>query len=306
MSELTEAERYLIQRVREGDADSWSQLVHRYQGRLLAFAHGRVRRSADAEDLVQETFLSFLKGLPDFRAEANVETYLFTILRRRIVDAMRGRKFNVCLLQDVLHGERGGSSRDGLDSLAGDEPTASWYARRDESGLLRRRALAAALAELVEPMKQSEDFGELEVVEMLFYCQLPNKEVARLSGLTENAVALIKHRCLKQVRERVAPRVADADRGSPGHNGGHDQDALLTAVWEEHRFSCPKRSTVGAYLLGSLEGAWKSYVDFHLNRLGCRFCQANLEDLRLQGAPRRVKSLQERIMQSTAGFLRRG
>jgi RNA polymerase sigma-70 factor (ECF subfamily) len=85
MSELTEAERYLLESIRQGDADAWSQLVQRYQGRLLAFAHGRMRRSADAEDLVQETFLAFLKGLAAFRGQANLETYLFTILRRKII-----------------------------------------------------------------------------------------------------------------------------------------------------------------------------------------------------------------------------
>jgi hypothetical protein len=46
-------------------------------------------------------------------------------------------------------------------------------------------------------------------------------------------------------------------------------------------------------------------VDFHLNRLGCRFCRANLEDLRRRDVEDKSQSLYVRIMESTVGFLRK-
>ena len=42
-----------------------------------------------AEELVQETFLSALDGLATFRAEASERTWLFVILRRKIIDHYR-------------------------------------------------------------------------------------------------------------------------------------------------------------------------------------------------------------------------
>ena len=301
---MNEAERYLLDRIRQGDADAWSQVVHRYQGRLVAFAQLRLRAGGDAEDLVQDTFLAFLKGLGAYRGEGDLESYLFTTLRRKIISLLRGRKFNVCLLQDVLHGEAGAG--DAFGAIPGDEPTASWYARRDEDEQRRRRALASALAELVEPLKAAQDFVQLQTIEMLFYGQLPNKEIARLMALPENRVALIKHRSLKQVRSRVAACLGTSGGSTEPGRAEHEDDALLTAVWEEHRFSCLKRSAIGAYLLGTLEAPWQAFADFHLNRLGCRFCLANLDDLRSQDAPRQKRTLQQRIMQSTIGFLRVG
>ena len=92
MSDWTEAEQYLLDQIRRGDAEAWAQLVQRYQGRLVAFARSRHLPDADAEDLVQETFVHFLRGLPAYRAQASVETYLFVILRRRIVEFFRGRR----------------------------------------------------------------------------------------------------------------------------------------------------------------------------------------------------------------------
>ena len=37
MAEWTEAERYLLEQIRQGNQDAWSQLVERYQGRLHAY-----------------------------------------------------------------------------------------------------------------------------------------------------------------------------------------------------------------------------------------------------------------------------
>jgi len=299
MGELTQADRYLLEQVRQGSAEGWSQLVGRHQGRLLAFAQGKLGRAADAEDLVQETFIAFLKSLEGFRAEASLETYLFTILRRKIIDAFRGRKVrDVCLLQD-LRGPGGSTSRsDALGQVAGSEPTGSWYARRDELQERRRAGLVEALRQLLHQLRDGLNFRDLKIVELLFYCQLPNKEAARRVGLNEKNVAVIKHRCLRQVRERIPRELL----GEPAESAAFEN--LLTEAWEELRLSCPKRNTIGAYLLGTLESDWQEYVEFHLNTLGCHFCRANLEDLRQQTPAEADSPLRQRILESTVGFLR--
>jgi len=81
-------------------------------------------------------------------------------------------------------------------------------------------------------------------------------------------------------------------------------EGLLTEVWRSERLSCPKRSTIGLYVLGTLEPAWHAYVDFHLNTLGCHFCRANLDDLGPSAARELAQAARMRIMESTAGFLR--
>jgi RNA polymerase sigma-70 factor, ECF subfamily len=319
MSEWTEAEKYLLEQIRRGDSEAWEQLVQRYQGRLVAFARSRHLPDADAEDLVQETFVHFLRGLPAFRAEASVETYLFVILRRRVVEHFRGRRLNACSLQDAPPGAgRDPDAREAGSSalLPGSEPTASWYARRDEARDAARSALSAALRGLLDGMKEPRsaqpDFRDLQIVEMLFYAQQRNKNIAREMGLDEKYVALVKHRWLKQLRERVAQALArhpSAGEALSAIGSETAADSLLTEIWEAERPSCPKRSTVGGYLLGTLEKAWHDYVDFHVRRLGCRFCQANLEDLRREArqAHRQAASpdLRNRIMQSTVGFFRK-
>src|SRR6478752_9169365 len=131
MAELTEGDRYLLQQISRGDAEGWSQLVRTYQGRLLAFARSRLARKEEAEDLVQDTFIAFLEGIKRFRENASVETFLFTILRHKLIDFFRGKQMRVCLLQEVL--ETGESHQERAPELEDSAaPTASWYARQDE------------------------------------------------------------------------------------------------------------------------------------------------------------------------------
>jgi RNA polymerase sigma-70 factor (ECF subfamily) len=301
---LTQADQYLLEQIRQGSADGWAQMVGRYQGRLTAFARSRLGE-ADAEDMVQETFLAFLTNLSAYRSEASLETYLFSILRRKIADCFRGRSVSVCLLQDVLAGQ-GGDSSSALQRVPSPEATASWYAARREEGDLRRSALTEALCRAVDRLKDEANLRDLQIVEMLFYCRLRNQEAARQARVRENYVAVLKHRFLKDVRELVqaAHGPAGAGGGLPGGEPA-GEETLLADIWETRRPSCLKRSTVGAWLLGTLESPWADYVDFHLHRLGCRFCQANLEDLRRQGQADQSRAVRQRIMASTVGFLPR-
>jgi len=299
MSELTQADRYLLEQIRQGEPPGWSQLIERYQGRLLAFAQSRLAQRADAEDIVQETFLAFLKVLKNFREQASLETFLFTILRHKIVDRYRAKNTkDVSLLQDIYpKRENDSGSSDAFSKIAGREETASWYARRDELHDQQHKVLSDALAELVKGLRDSLNFRDLEIVELLFFCQLPNKDIAQITNLKPKNIAVIKHRSLKQLRERIEQTSYAIVVSSPIFEN------LLTEVWKNQRLSCPKRSTIGGFLLGTLDSPWHEYVDFHLNKLGCHFCRANLEDLRQQNTANEQNNLRQRILESTVGFL---
>jgi RNA polymerase sigma factor (sigma-70 family) len=307
MPDLPEADRYLLEQIRQGSSDGWAQLVKRYSGRLAAFARSKVGKAGDADDLVQETFISFLKGLPDFRGQASLETYLFGILRRRIVDWYRGRKTNVCLLQDVIKADDTDAPSDTARAMVSPAATASWYARRDEQVDVQREVLGRALAHLVTELTQSLRLRDLKVIEMIFYVQLRNKDIARIAGLPESQVALLKHRYLQRLQEYVQQdlRISRDFAIESLANLPEQFDAVLAEIWQEQRLSCPKRSTIGAYVLGTLEPAWLDYVAFHLDTLGCQFCRANLDDLRRQTESGQTSTLRQRILNSTAGFLRK-
>jgi RNA polymerase sigma factor (sigma-70 family) len=293
MSQLGEADRYLLERIRQSDGEAWAQLVSRFQGRLLAFARAQRVRQADAEDFVQDTFLRFLRGLDNYRGEASIETYLFLLLRRRIIDAARGPRLHAC---------SAGEPADNPSDVANAhfDASASWYVRRDEQRTQDRAALAQSMIALIETLRQELNFRDLQLVEMLFYAQMRNEAIASMTGLDSKYIALLKHRWIKQLRAQIV-KALDPARDTGG--GGDRQDSLLSEIWEQYRPSCPKRTTLGGYLLGTLDEPWTRYVKFHVESLGCRFCTANLDDLRRETAEAH-DVFRDRVLQSTVGFFR--
>jgi RNA polymerase sigma factor (sigma-70 family) len=300
MSQWSEADRYLLDRVRRHDGEAWSQLVAKYQGRLLAFARGQRVGQADAEDFVQDTFLNFLRGLDAYRGEASLETYLFLLLRRRIIDAARGRRVRACSAADLA----GPAS---FPEPAAPDASASWYARRDERVAGEREALARAVTGFVRELRDDLNFPHLQLAEMLFYAQMRNQAIAQATGLDEKYVGLLKHRWVKRLRARTLEALGnvagDAQGGDETDAGTACQISLLSEVWEEHRPSCPKRTTLGGHVLGTLDEPWARYVTFHVETLGCRFCAASLTDLRRETAEA-PDAFRDRVMQSTVGFFR--
>jgi len=299
MDKVSRPEQYFLDKIRQGDQQAWSDFVGRYRGRLLRFARAKLPQSADAEDVVQEAFIGFVRGLDRFRGECDLETYLFGLIRRKIIDSYRRRESRrVCLIQDAYESDAEDRASDAFEQVAGPAQTASWYARADEQYDVQREVLADAVGDLVDGFKRALRFRDLQIIELLFYCQFPNKRAAQTMNIDEKTVALVKHRSLKHVRSYVERKKVAVGPSS------EDFENLLTDIWEYHRFSCPKRSTIGGFLLKTLEDPWQRYVDFHLNVLGCRFCRANLEDLESETAEH-VQQLHARIMESTVGFLHR-
>jgi RNA polymerase sigma factor (sigma-70 family) len=303
MAELTEAERYLLDGIRRGSPDGWSQLVQRYEGRLLAFARSRLRRASEAEDLVQDTFVSFLTALKTFDEQYSIETFLFTILRRKLIDHFRGRASRVCFLQETLEANLGQDDDTPTPQIRADDLTASRYARHGESVSRERDALAGGLRDLVRRLRDAENFRDLKIVEMLFYAHVRNKDAARLLQMDEKQIALIKHRCLKEVRENVARRLGKVPSDAEAALDDAGASSMLSEIWEAERLTCPKRTTVGRLLLGTLDEPWKGYTDFHVNTLGCSFCRANLDDLKNE-TTQQPRVVHDRVMQSTIGFFR--
>src|SRR5687768_15837082 len=242
MAESSEADRYLLKQIAAGDEAGWSQLVARYHGRLLAFARRQLRRPADAEDLVQESFVAFLTHRTRFDPTRSIETFLFTTLRRRIIDTYRGKAAKLCLLGDAPAGvaDENPASRDPTSV----EPSASWYVRRDEQADRQRDALAAAMNALLLRYKQAERLRDIQILELLFYAQVRNQEVARTVGVEERAVAVLKHRWLQELADSVS---ASGIQWDPALMS----DSLLTETWEQQRLTCPKRTTIGRHLLGT-------------------------------------------------------
>ena len=187
----------LIGRIREGDAEAWSELIGRFEGRLLAYVESRTRNRTTAEDLVQETFIGFLTSLPNFDGRRPLEGYLFSIAAHKLTDHLRreGRRPTLPLIPT-----RGDTSR--WEPVGRARPASS-IARSGERRHLEESALVAAIGQQIDHFRRRGQWERLECVELLLVRGWPNKEVAATLGITEQTVANYKFEFLAKLRAAV-------------------------------------------------------------------------------------------------------
>lgn len=79
----------------------------------------------------------------------------------------------------------------------------------------------------------------------------------------------------------------------------------LGAIWRRARLTCPSRGQLGSYLLDALDPDQADYFRFHLEVVECPYCQANLADMKAQGAAAEAASRgrRQRILRSSAHLL---
>jgi len=79
----------LIAAMNRGDAAAFETLYFRYRDWVVSLAHRFTGDSDAALDVMQETFLYFLKKFPGFRLTANLKTFLYPAVRNLSISARR-------------------------------------------------------------------------------------------------------------------------------------------------------------------------------------------------------------------------
>jgi RNA polymerase sigma-70 factor, ECF subfamily len=90
-------ERELIERCRTGDDTAFAELVDRYKDLVYGLIYRMVADRGLADDLAQDVFLKIHRGLPYFRGEARLSTWIFRIVQNVCVQARSGRPPDVSL-----------------------------------------------------------------------------------------------------------------------------------------------------------------------------------------------------------------
>ncbi len=82
----------LVARSQLGDAESFNQLVLRWERPIYALAYRVIGRDEDARDVCQETFLRAFRALPGFRGQAKFSSWLYRIALNLCRDWIRRQR----------------------------------------------------------------------------------------------------------------------------------------------------------------------------------------------------------------------
>lgn len=83
-------EHALIERCRSGDDAAFRELVDRYKDLVFGLIYRMIRDRSAVDDLAQDVFLKMYRGLPYFRGEARLSTWIFRIVQNACTQS-RGR-----------------------------------------------------------------------------------------------------------------------------------------------------------------------------------------------------------------------
>lgn len=91
MNDHAQGDERLVEEFRRGRAAAFDELVTRHEGRVYAVALRMTGNREDALDVMQEVFVSMLRALPRFRAEARVSTWIHRVTVNACLDQLRKR-----------------------------------------------------------------------------------------------------------------------------------------------------------------------------------------------------------------------
>ncbi|MEZ4401990.1 MAG: sigma-70 family RNA polymerase sigma factor [Kofleriaceae bacterium] len=187
---MAEDESEILARARGGDRSAFGALVRLYQRRVYAAALHVTGNHADAEDVVQETFVRAYRGLAGFDGRADFFTWLYRIAINTALNRIRSGK-RTAALADAGAAEvaqLGGRPED----LGGPR-----YAPDEQAALSQEmRTVLAAIATLSSTLRITLLLATVE--------GLSHKQIAAVLDIPEGTVAWRVNEARRLLRERLA------------------------------------------------------------------------------------------------------
>ena len=176
----------LVEAVRGGDQAAYRFLVERYYRKIYSLALRLVRNAEDAEDVLQETFLSAYKALPNFKGQSAFGTWLYRIATNYGLMKLRGKKPVFVSIDEPREGE--------APTLELTDFSSNPLTEVLDSEL--REKMEVAIAALPDDMRTVFLLRDVE--------GLSNSEVAEILDLSVPAVKSRLHRTRLQLRENLS------------------------------------------------------------------------------------------------------
>ena len=168
---------------RNGDATAYAVIYRRYFGVL--FNYGK-KLSIDHElikDCIQELFIKIWNNRHNLSNTTSIKYYLLTSLKRKLLDTLKSTYVKQSADHDTLH-----------DELANLIPTAD---NDDDNYLSRKEQVRTALTRLSSHQQR--------LLQMKFYKNLSNKEIADELGITMQSVYNAVFKALRSLKKQVSP-----------------------------------------------------------------------------------------------------
>jgi RNA polymerase sigma-70 factor, ECF subfamily len=191
MAKLTDRE--LVDRAREGDAQSFGQLVRRHQQRIHRLAMHLLRDRAEAEDVMQETFIRAYRALGRFDGRSEPYTWFYRIAINLSLNALRSRK---------SHRTTTEADDPRLDAIISEKQSEA-----NPPGDAERTQLYSALAQGID------ELSETLRTTLVLVCidGRSHEEASGILGAPEGTIAWRVHEARRKLKEYMVKRGFDLE-----------------------------------------------------------------------------------------------
>jgi RNA polymerase sigma-70 factor, ECF subfamily len=145
----------LVRLAQQGDRRAFEALVVKYQRRIARHVARYVKRAADVEDVVQDTFIRAYRGLASFRGDSGFYSWLYRIATNVALNSLT-RNASPVLLDDEALEEQAEAFEPGVSDS--ENPERSLMARQIAEAV--ERAVARLRPDLSEPLMLYEVEGK--------------------------------------------------------------------------------------------------------------------------------------------------
>jgi RNA polymerase sigma-70 factor, ECF subfamily len=195
------SESILVERLRDGDGAALETLMERYASRVYRVARGITRTDADAEEVVQDVFLTIVRKIDSFEGRAALSTWIYRVATNAALLKRRGKRAQLEVsLEEHLPTFKQDGHREGPRSFL----VADW-SQTPEAELLdgeARAILSRAIDQLPEAYRSVLVLRDVE--------ELTNEEAARILCESVASVKSRLHRARMALREQLTRQLAPA------------------------------------------------------------------------------------------------
>lgn len=188
MSDLSDAELLALFRQEDRRHYAFNLLVRQFQRRLYAFVRRMVNDHDEAADVLQNTFIKAWNGLPAFRGDAQLYSWLYRIAHNECLNHIRSKQRRFFVSSDAVI-ERLSTTLDASEHFSGDAIA---------------RKLHEAIAQL--PAKQKAVFH------MKYFEELKYEEISAITGTSVGALKSSYHIAVKKIEAYLT---LDQTHGAP-------------------------------------------------------------------------------------------
>lgn len=185
---MTETDQELLARIRSGDKYACDECIRQHADGIYRLALRLTRNEADAEDSMQDAFLSAFKGIDRFDGRSSLRTWLYRIAYNAAIMRLRKRHPEVLSLDETV---------DRLDGTPLPEAFFDWSSlpQRELEKVEVREEMERAIRDLPEKLRAVFVMRELE--------EFSTEDTAKALGVSEEAVKTRLHRARLWLRERL-------------------------------------------------------------------------------------------------------